>query len=393
MDGQRAQWSADGWSPSNLLNCLIIATSMWCISLSTPEYPHFQEVASQGMGSGFRLTGRQDTMNRIQGSRRDVAGTQVNENILVLDASTELAIEVTLARRGCIMLGKRSYPHRRTRLHQQQLLLMPMFRASGRTPWIATLNNLVPFSLPSDVGLQTGRSALRRHQSLQGKTILVQDLTWSATWESSTRLCMRYLCMRTESQVSVFCKEPGTPQGSPFLVTSLSQREVSVLQVLNEEQAAIGESQASRSTPGEHVLEPSTASVQFSLDEDQGLGHWGDEAYIGNLLRKCNRGPVSSSVRMKQQSGMALSLHIRESDGVVSTNYATPQSVSVAAQVEGEARSQPGSSTVIVPARRLMRTGKSASTGTRPRDELLHERQLKAGATGDATATKDNDMR
>ena len=27
-------------------------------------------------------------MNRIQGSRRDVAGTQVNENILVLDAST-----------------------------------------------------------------------------------------------------------------------------------------------------------------------------------------------------------------------------------------------------------------------------------------------------------------
>ena len=326
MDGQRAQWSADGWSPSNLLNCLIIATSMWCvISLSTPEYPHFQEVASQGMGSGFRLTGRQDTMNRIQGSRRDVAGTQVNENILVLDASTELAIEVTLARRGCIMLGKRSYPHRRTRLHQQQLLLMPMFRASGRTPWIATLNNLVPFSLPSDVGLQTGRSALRRHQSLQGKTILVQDLTWSATWESSTRLCMRYLCMRTESQVSVFCKEPGTPQGSPFLVTSLSQREVSVLQVLNEEQAAIGESQASRSTPGEHVLEPSTASVQFSLDEDQGLGHWGDEAYIGKTLANKAQSRPSELQRTNEPTVRhGSSLRIRESDGVVSTNYATP---------------------------------------------------------------------
>ena len=325
MDGQRAQWSADGWSPSNLLNCLIIATSMWCvISLSTPEYPHFQEVASQGMGSGFRLTGRQDTMNRIQGSRRDVAGTQVNENILVLDASTELAIEVTLARRGCIMLGKRSYPHRRTRLHQQQLLLMPMFRVSGRTPWRATLNNLVPFSLPSDVGLQTGRSALRRHQSLQGKTILVQDLTWSATWESSTRLCMRYLCMRTESQVSVFCKEPGTPQGSPFLVTSLSQREVSVLQVLNEEQAAIGESQASRSTPGEHVLEPSTASVQFSLDEDQGLGHWGDETHIGKSLAKVQSRPSELQCTNEPTVRHGSSLHIRESDGVVSTNYATP---------------------------------------------------------------------
>ena len=381
MDGQRAQWSADGWSPSNLLNCLIIATSMWCISLSTPEYPHFQEVASQGMGSGFRLTGRQDTMNRIQGSRRDVAGTQVNENILVLDASTKLAIEVTLARRGCIMLGKRSYPHRRTRLHQQQLLLMPMFRASGRTPWIATLNNLVPFSLPSDGGLQTGRSALRRHQSLQGKTILVQDLTWSATWESSTRLCMRYLCMRTESQVSVFCKEPGTPQGSPFLVTSLSQREVSVLQVLNEEQAAIGESQASRSTPGEHVLEPSTASVQFSLDEEQGLGHRGDEAYIGRSLANKVQSRPSELQRTNEGGGVrhGSSLHIRESDGVVSTNYATPpKSVSVAAQVEGEARSQ---------------RGPSGTWGLRPRDELLHERQLKAGATGDATATKDNDMR
>jgi hypothetical protein len=273
VDGQRAQRSADGWSPSNLLNCLITATSMWCISLSTPEYPHFQEVASQGMGSGFRSTGRQDTMNRVQGSRRDVAGTQVNENILVLDASTEFAIEVALAKRGCIMLGKRSYPHRRTRLHQQHLLLMPMFRASGRTPRRATLKRLVLLSLPSDVA----RPALRRHQSLQGKTILIQDLTRSATWGSSTRLCTRYLCMQTESQVSDFCKEPDALQGSRLLVTSSIRKEVSVLQVLNEDQAAIGESQASRSTPGEHVLEPSTASVQFSLDEDQGLGHWGDE--------------------------------------------------------------------------------------------------------------------
>ena len=181
--------------------------------------------------------------------------------------------------------------------------------------------------------------------------------------------------------MSVFCKEPGTPQGSPFLVTSLSQREVSVLQVLNEEQAAIGESQASRSTPGEHVLEPSTASVQFSLDEEQGLGHWGDEAYIGRSLANKVQSRPSELQRTNEGGGVrhGSSLHIRESDGVVSTNYATPpKSVSVAAQVEGEARSQPE---------------KSASTGTRPRDELLHERQLKAGATGDATATKDNDMR
>ena len=126
--------------------------------------------------------------------------------------------------------------------------------------------------------------------------------------------------------MSVFCKEPGTPQGSPFLVTSLSQREVSVLQVLNEEQAAIGESQASRSTPGEHVLEPSTASVQFSLDEEQGLGHWGDEAHIGKSLAKVQSRP-SELQRTNEGGGVrhGSSLHIRESDGVVSTNYATPQ--------------------------------------------------------------------
>ena len=178
--------------------------------------------------------------------------------------------------------------------------------------------------------------------------------------------------------MSVFCKEPGTPQGSPFLVTSLSQREVSVLQVLNEEQAAIGESQASRSTPGEHVLEPSTASVQFSLDEDQGLGHWGDEAYIGETLANSVEWPSELQRTNEPTVRHGSSLRIRESDGVVSTNYATPQSVSVAAQVEGEARSQ---------------RGPSGTWGLRPRDELLHERQLKAGATGDATATKDNDMR
>ena len=40
-----------GWSPSNLLNCLVIATSMWCISLSTPRRNTLIFKKAQGGGT------------------------------------------------------------------------------------------------------------------------------------------------------------------------------------------------------------------------------------------------------------------------------------------------------------------------------------------------------
>jgi hypothetical protein len=145
-----------------------------------------------------------------------------------------------------------------------------------------------------------------KRKSFEGKVIgSVQEILsqWSASLNETLP------GQRTSNQAHDFSIEPSAPQGSPSLGALSARKGMSVRQVLDGDQSMISNGHVPRSTPGSQKQELSSTSVQFSLDEDQGLGHRGvTKVMEAFLLRICNREPVSSSAWTKRKSGMALVL-------------------------------------------------------------------------------------